>query len=299
MPTPSPATKVTATAASRQQADNKGPAPDDLVAVARRARMRVLQMCAGRGQGYAGQGLALADVLAHLFFRVMKRRPDGTYIDRFVLSTGHSAIALFAILGEVGTYDQKELNTYGQPGSRIEESPLEGTPGFEITGGSLGQGLSQAVGMALGERLRGTGGRVYCLVSDGELQEGQVWEAAMSASHFRLGNLTVLIDNNRIQADGATADVMAVEPVVERFQAFGFDALRLDGNDHAQLLQALPSDVPSGDRPRALVLETVPGKGVPTFEHNHKVHYLRLEAGAWQEAMAELGAGPEALLEGK
>ena len=120
-------------------------------------RMRVLEMCAGRGQGYAGQGLALADVLAHLYFRVMRRRADGSYLDRFVLSTGHSAIALFAILGEVGMYEQDELNTYGQPGSRIEESPLEGTPGFEITGGSLGQGLSQAVGMALGERLLGSG----------------------------------------------------------------------------------------------------------------------------------------------
>ncbi len=298
MPTPATSTNPTNptnptnSTAPPPEADNQVPGTDELVAVARRARMRVLQMCAGRGQGYAGQGLALADVMAHLFFRVMSRRPDGTYRDRFVLSTGHSAIALFAILGEVGTYDQDELNTYGQPGSRIEESPLEGTPGFEITGGSLGQGLSQAVGMALGERLRATGARVYCLVSDGELQEGQVWEAAMSASHFRVGNLTVIIDNNHIQADGATSDVMVVEPVVERFKAFGFDALRVDGHDHAQLLQALPTDSPPGDRPRAIVLETVPGKGVPTFERNHKVHYLRLEPGAWRDAMTELGPKP-------
>jgi transketolase len=262
----------------------------ELLATAQRARMRVLEMCAGRGQGYAGQGLALADVLAHLYFRVMRRRADGSYLDRFVLSTGHSAIALFAILGEIGMYEQDELNTYGQPGSRIEESPLEGTPGFEITGGSLGQGLSQAVGMALGERLLGSGARVYCLLSDGELEEGQVWEAAMSASHFKLDNLTVLVDNNRIQADGATAEVMGVEPVVERFRAFGFVAERVDGHDHAELSRVLPRDLPAGDRPRAVVLETVPGKGVPTFERNHKVHYLRLEAGAWRDAMAELGA---------
>ncbi len=212
----------------------------ELLATALRARMRVLEMCAGRGQGYAGQGLALADVLTHLYFRVMRRRADGSYLDRFVLSTGHSAIALFAILGEVGMYEQDELNTYGQPGSRIEESPLEGTPGFEITGGSLGQGLSQAVGMALGERLLGSGARVYCLLSDGELEEGQVWEAAMSASHFKLDNLTVLVDNNHIQADGATAEVMGVEPVVERFRAFGFEAERVDGHDHAELSRALP-----------------------------------------------------------
>ena len=149
--------------------------PEALTEIALQVRRRVIDMCLGRGQGYAGQGLALADVLTHLYFRVMRRRPDGTYLDRFVLSTGHSAIGLFAVMGELGVYDAEELRTYGQPGSRIEESPLEGTPGFEITGGSLGQGLSQAVGMALGERLRGDGARVYCMVSDGELQEGQVW----------------------------------------------------------------------------------------------------------------------------
>jgi transketolase len=272
---------------------------EEVVATAQRARMRVLEMCAGRGQGYAGQCLALADVLAHLYFRVMRRHDDGTYLDRFVLSTGHSAIALFAILGEVGLYAQDELDTYGQPGSRIEESPLEGTPGFEITGGSLGQGLSQAVGMALGERLRDSGARVYCLLSDGELEEGQVWEAAMSASHFKLGNLTVLVDNNHIQADGATAEVMAVEPVVERFSAFGFESVRIDAHDHGELLRALPRGVPDGYRPRAVVLETVPGKGVPTFERNHKVHYLRLEASAWRDAMADLGAEGRQELERK
>jgi transketolase len=271
----------------------------EIVAIADRARMRVLEMCAGRGQGYAGQGLALADVLAQLYFRVMRRHDDGTYLDRFVLSTGHSAIALFAILGEAGLYEQDELNTYGQPGSRIEESPLEGTPGFEITGGSLGQGLSQAVGMALGERLHDSGARVYCLLSDGELEEGQVWEAAMSASHFKLGNLTVLVDNNHIQADGATAEVMAVEPVVERFSAFGFESVRIDAHDHAQLVQALPRNVPDRGRPRAVVLETVPGKGVPTFERHHKVHYLRLEASAWRDAMAELSRTGHEQLERK
>jgi transketolase len=266
------------------------PAPEgtDVGEIALRTRRRVIDMCIGRGQGYAGQGLALADLLAHLYFRVMRRRPDGSYLDRFVLSTGHSAIGLFAILGEAGLYEQEELRKYGQPGSRIEESPLEATPGFEITGGSLGQGLSQAVGMALGERLHGTGANIYCLVSDGELQEGQIWEAAMSASHFRLGNLTVLVDNNNMQADGATADVMTVEPVVERFASFGFDASRIDGHDHAQLEKALPQGGAGRDRPQAIVLQTVPGKGVPTFERHHKVHYLRLDARTWQDAMAEL-----------
>jgi transketolase len=255
---------------------------------ATRIRIRVLDMCAGRGQGYGGQGLALADVLAHLYLRVMRRRDDGSYLDRFVLSTGHSAIGLFATLGEIGVYSQDELHTYGQAGSRIEESPLQGTPGFEVTAGSLGQGLSQAVGMALGERLRESGAEIYCLLSDGELQEGQVWEAAMSASHHRLGNLTVLVDNNNMQADGVTAAIMNVEPVVERLAAFGFDAVRIDGHDHAALERALPSAGTPHDRPRAVVLQTVPGKGVPMFEQHHKVHYLRLEPEMWAAATAEL-----------
>jgi transketolase len=270
------------------QPENGRPDVEDLAETALRIRRRVINMCRGRGQGYAGQGLALADVLAHLYFDAMRRNPDGSYLDRFVLSTGHSAIGLFATLGELGLYDDEELRTYGMNGSRIEESPLEGTPGFEITGGSLGQGLSQAVGMALGERLRGSGARVYCLLSDGELQEGQVWEAAMSASHYGLGNLVALIDNNRMQADGAPADVMSVEPVDERFRAFGFDAKRISAHDHAALSAALPGDM-QATKPTALVLETIPGKGVPTFENHHKVHYLRLAPEVWEQALAELG----------
>lgn len=264
-------------------------AAGDVRAVAHRIRRRVLAMCLDRGQGYAGQGLALADLLAQLYFSVMRRLPDGRYLDRFVLSTGHSAIALFATLGELGVYDDEELRTYGQAGSPIEESPLEGTPGFEITGGSLGQGLSQAVGIALGERLRGSDTHVFCLLSDGELQEGQVWEAAMAASHFGLDNLTALVDNNRIQADGTTDEVMRVEPLTDRLTAFGFEARRIDAHDHEALASALALPAPREGRPRAVVLQTVPGKGVPTFEQHHKVHYLRLDQATWQQALAELG----------
>lgn len=261
----------------------------DLKAVAHRIRRTVLRMCRARGQGYAGQGLALADVMAQLYFRAMRRQADGTYIDRFILSTGHSAIALFATLGELGVYGQSELDTYGQDGSRIEESPLEGTPGFEITAGALGQGLSQAVGIALGERLNGTDATVYCLVSDGELQEGQLWEAAMAAGHYRLGNLVVLVDNNHMQADGATQAVLDVEPVPEKFAAFGFDSVRIDPHDHDELAIHLPGGGRGGDRPLALVCETVPGKGVPSFEQHQKVHYIRAEPSVWDQAVAELG----------
>jgi transketolase len=240
-------------------------------------------MCMGRGQGYAGQGLALAELVAALYFAELR-----TDRDHVVLSTGHSAIALFAGLRELGVYELEELETYGMDGSRIEESPLEGTPGFEITGGSLGQGLSQAVGMALGERLRGRDGRVYCLLSDGELQEGQVWEAAMCASHYGLDNLVALIDDNRMQADGATAEVMTVEPIVDKFAAFGFAARRIDANDLDQVVEAFAWARAEKGRPAALVCETLPGKGVPSFEVYEKVHYIRAEREVWERALAEL-----------
>ena len=259
----------------------------DTMTLAERAhaiRRTVLEMCRGRGQGYAGQGLGLADLMAYLYFSELR---DG--LDHFVLSTGHSAIAVFAALHERGVYDLDELRTYGMDGSRIEESPLEGTPGFEITGGSLGQGVSQAVGMALGERLRGRGGRVYSLVSDGELQEGQVWEAFMSAGHYGLDNLVVMVDNNHMQADGATSDVMTVEPVPEKLEAFGFAARRLDANSLDEVGAAFAWAKEQQRKPVALVCENLPGKGVPSFEVYEKVHYIRAADDVWAKALEELG----------
>jgi transketolase len=246
-------------------------------------RRTVLEMCRSRGQGYAGQGLALAELMACLYFDELR---PGT--DHFVLSTGHSAIAVFAALHELDLYDLEELRTYGMDGSRIEESPLEGTPGFEITGGSLGQGLSQACGIALGERIRGSAGRVYCLVSDGELQEGQIWEAAMFAGHHQLDNLVLLVDNNHMQADGATEDVMNVEPVPEKLRVFGFAARRIDAHSIPEILTAFADARARVGQPTALVCETLPGKGVPSLERYSKVHYIRGAPDLWERALAEL-----------
>jgi len=247
-----------------------------------------VEMCATTGQGYVGQALELADILACLYGSVMRRRPDGTLQDRFVLSTGHDAIGLYAVLGCLGTYERQELLTYGTDGSRIEESPLSGTPGFEITGGSLGQGLSQALGLALASRLRGEDVRVFCEVSDGELQEGQVWEAVMAATHFRVDNLVMVVDDNDMQADGRTADIMTVEPIEDRLAAFGWWVERVDGHDVETLLGGLARSVAVQGRPAALVCETVPGKGSQTLEGYRRVHYVRAGADVWAAALSEL-----------
>jgi transketolase len=244
-------------------------------------RETVLRMCMGRGQGYAGQGLALADLMSCLYFHALRSE------DVLVLSTGHSAIAVYAALCRLGAYELEELETYGMDGSRIEESPLEGTPGFPITGGSLGQGLSQAAGLALGSRIQGSTRRVYCIVSDGELQEGQVWEALMFAAHHRLTNLTLIVDHNDMQADGATSEVMNVEPIDAKLGAFGFTVQRIDPHNIQAILTSLDF-AKTEPGPVALVADTIPGKGVPSFETQQRVHYIRADRSTWQRALREL-----------
>jgi transketolase len=243
------------------------------------------------GQGYVGQGLGIADLLAVLYFREMRYDPqnlDWPDRDRFVLSIGHYSIALYAALAEAGILPLDELDTYGADGSRLEMSGGEPTPGFEMTGGSLGQGLPQAVGMALGLRLDRRPGRVFVLLSDGELQEGATWEAALAAAHYRLDNLFACIDCNSQQADGPPAQVMGVEPVPDKWQAFGWQAQRVKGNDVNALLGALDATRAVRNRPHALVLDTLLGKGVPLFEQREKNHFIRVEPGEWQEARRQL-----------
>lgn len=241
--------------------------------------MRIAQ---ARGQGYASQALGTAEILACLFFRELNLEAD-----RFVLSPGHYALAVYSVMAELGEYDFDELLTYGMDGSLIEESPLEGLPGFEATAGSLGQGLSQAVGMALGMRLNGSAGRVFCLISDGELQEGQVWEAAQAAAHYKLDNLFVVLDLNGCQVDGLTADVLGVEPVCQKFRAFGLVAVEVDGHDVEGICAGL-DELAAAPAPGILVCRTKLGHGVPEFEEAEYPHYLRLEPEVWERALEGL-----------
>ncbi len=261
---------------------------DEVRSLAHRTRQLVVDMCAAGGQGYAGQGMELADILSCLYGSVLRRRPEGAFQDRFVLSTGHAAIGLFAVLGAIGEYERAELLTYGRDGSLVEESPLSGTPGFEITGGSLGQGLSQALGMALAARVQRSDVRVFCEVSDGELQEGQVWEAVMAATHHQVDNLVMLVDNNDMQADGRTTEIMTIEPVHERLSAFGWWVERIDGHDVDALLATLNRAIAVEGRPAAVVCDTIPGKGSPTLERFRRVHYVRADPEDWVAARADL-----------
>ncbi|MBA3709498.1 MAG: transketolase [Planctomycetes bacterium] len=266
---------------------------------ARALRLHVLHMAERIGQGYVGQGLGIADLLAVLYFHEMRfdpRRLDWPERDRFVLSIGHYSIGLYAALAEAGVFPLDELDSYGADGSRLEMSGSEITPGFEMTGGSLGHGLGQAVGMALGHRLAKRDARTFLLMSDGELQEGSTWEAAMAGAHYGLDRLIAFVDCNNQQADGAPAAVMGIEPVHDKWSAFGWHVQRIDGNDLAAIVGAIVEATATPGRPHAIILDTLMGKGVPLFECREKNHFIRVAPEEWAlaraQAMASAGVVP-------
>ena len=248
-----------------------------------------------QGQGYIGQALGVADVLAVAYTDQLRHRPDDPHWpdrDRFLLSIGHYAIALYAALAEAGIIPVEELETYGSDDSRLPMSAMASyTPGMEISGGSLGHGLAVATGMALGLRHQGNPARVYNLLSDGELDEGSTWEAAMQAAHHGLDNLTAIVDVNALQADGPTAGVLRTEPVTEKWQAFGWHALRVDGNDIDALVDAFDELRAHTGSPGVLICDTRIGRGVPLLETREKAHFMRVSEHEWQIARDQLAAG--------
>lgn len=269
---------------------------DKLKTHAWRIRRFALRMGEVQGQGYVGQALGWADVLAVAYCHAMHIRPDEPEWegrDRFLLSHGHYAIALYAALLEAGVLPEEELETYGADDSRLPMSGMATyTPGMEISGGSLGQGLAIAVGQALALRMKGSAAWVYNSMSDGELDEGAVWEAAMSASHHKLANLINLVDINRQQADGPSHEILQFEPLVDKWQAFGWHVQRVDGNDLRAVIAAFDAArAAPGAQPRVILFDTLMGKGVPFLEQRDKNHFIRVEADEWQQAIAELDAG--------
>ncbi len=260
----------------------------ELELMAIKIRRNVLDICMQRG-GYAGQGVALADIAACLYFDEMRTDNNNWYHDRFVLSNGHDAIMTYGALAEQGSYSMEDLRTYNADGTKIDQSPIEGQLGFEITAGSLGQGPSQAAGIAYAERLKGSDKRIYCLFSDGELQEGNVWEAAMFAGHQKLSNLVYIIDNNDLQATGATKDVLGVEPVPEKFEAFGFAAKRINGNSVKEILAAFREARNTTDKPFVMVCDTSLFAGVDCLQAElPNAHYVAKASADWQAGLKEL-----------
>jgi transketolase len=272
---------------------------DRVRAAATRIRRHALDMGEVQGQGYIGQALGVADVLAAFYARdgagELRLRPEDPHWpdrDRFLLSIGHYAIALYAALAEAGTIAVSELATYGSDDSRLPMSGMASyTPGMEISGGSLGHGLGIACGMGLGLRRLNNPARVVDLLSDGELDEGSTWEAAMAIAHHGLANVTAVVDVNGLQADGPTAGVLRTEPVTDKWRAFGWHAVRVDGNDVTALLTALDEIRDHTAGPSVLICDTRPGRGVPFLEDRDKAHFLPVAAHEWQAARDALDGG--------
>jgi transketolase len=264
-----------------------------------RIRRNALRMGEVQGQGYIAQALGVADVLATAYFHALRYRPEDPEWegrDRFLLSIGHYAIALYAVLIEAGIVPADELETYGTDDSRLPMSGMAAyTPGMEISGGSLGIGLGIAVGMCLGLKRKGSDRFVYNLMSDGELDEGPTWEAAMSAGHWKLDNLICLVDVNRMQADGPSTGVLNSEPLPEKWEAFGWHAQRVDGNDVGALTRAFDAALALQEpKPRVIICDTRMAKGVPFLETREKSHFMRVEQHEWPQALDALEAGRKA-----
>ncbi len=260
-----------------------------------RIRRNALRMGEVQGQGYIAQALGIADVLAVAYFHALRYRPtqpEWEERDRFLLSVGHYGIALYAALIEAGILPEEELQTYGADDSRLPMSAMASyTPGVEISGGSLGHGLPLAIGFGLALKRKRSTSRVYTLFSDGELDEGSVWEAAMAASHHGLDNLIGIVDVNDMQADGPSTQVAGFEPLAPKFEAFGWHVQRVDGNDIAAVVVAFDAARDfAGAKPRIVICDTRMARGVPFLEKRERAHFLRVESDEWAKALEALDA---------
>lgn len=268
----------------------------DLRALARRTRHSILDAIHVSGSGHAGSSLSIVDVLAYLYtcvLRVDPRRPDWTDRDWVVFSKGHGAPALYATLAHAGFFPLSEMATLRALGSRLQGHPKAGTlPGIDVCTGSLGQGLSIAVGLALSFALRERANRVFCILGDGEMQEGQNWEAMMAAASLRLTNLIAIVDRNGLQNDGPTESIVALGDLVAKARAFGWHAAAVDGHDFDALAAAF-AGAAGARQPVFLVAETVKGKGVSFMEGVVQWHHHPLGDADFARAVAELEAGRE------
>ncbi|MEA1993246.1 MAG: transketolase [Euryarchaeota archaeon] len=260
--------------------------------IARKIRRHVIRDIYEAGSGHPGGSLSATEIITALYFYIMKhdpKNPQWDDRDRFVLSKGHSCPALYAALAESGYFDVEELLTLRKLGSRLQGHPSMKTPGIDICTGSLGQGLSLAVGMALGIRLDGKLSRVYVLLGDGELQCGEVWEAAMAAAYYNLGNITAIVDRNRLQIDGSTERVMSLEPLAFKFKAFGWHVMEINGHNFDEIIDAVEKGKEIKGEPTVIIAHTTKGKGVSFMEGSVAFHGKPPNDEEFKIAMKELG----------
>lgn len=262
---------------------------------ARKIRCHIVQMVAEAGSGHPGGSLSAADILTVLYFDEMNidpARADDPDRDRFVLSKGHASPVLYATLAEKGFFPVEELMTFRKINSRLQGHPSrKHLPGVEMSTGSLGQGLSAAIGMALAARVDKRDYRVYALLGDGEMQEGMIWEALMSAAHYKLDNLTAFLDYNHLQIDGYTADVMKIDPIADKVKAFGWNVLMVDGHDLEAISRAIAEAKATKGKPTFIIAQTVKGKGVSFMENKAEWHGIAPSFEQKVAAIKELEGG--------
>ncbi len=264
----------------------------DMVDITKRMRADIVEMLAAAGSGHPGGSLSACDIIAVLYFDKMNIDPKNVEDpdrDRFVLAKGHAAPALYAALAEKGFFAREDLKTLRKSYSHLQGHPnMNTTPGVEMSTGSLGQGLSVANGMALAGRLDNRDYYVYCLMGDGEIEEGQVWEAAMSASHYGLDHVIAFVDHNHLQIDGNNDQVMTVNPIDEKFRAFGWNVLTIDGHDLDAISDAIDAAKATKGKPTVIIAETVKGKGVSFMENQVGWHGVAPTAEQAKQAVAEI-----------
>jgi transketolase len=262
-------------------------------------RRDIIEMIYAGGSGHPGGSLSAVEILTSLYFHVMRLRPaepDWPERDRFILSKGHAAPVVYAVLAERGYFPVEELKTFTHPGTRLQKHiDMHLAPGTELSTGSLGQGLSVGVGMALADKMAGNDRRVYALIGDGESQEGQIWEAAMAAAQMKLHNLIVFLDYNRCQVDGYLNEIIELDPVDQKWRSFGWHVQQIDGNDLHQILAALEIAQRTAGQPHMIVANTIKGKGVSYMENQLEWHSRGLTDEDYRKAMQELETAGESI----
>ena len=265
----------------------------ELKNIARNIRKSIIEEVYSGKSGHPGGALSCADILTVLYFNQMNIDPSKDKDlgrDRFVLSKGHASAALYATLAEKGFFPKSELKNFRKMGSILQGHPdMKHIPGVDMSSGSLGQGLSVANGMALSSKMDKRGFRVYCLVGDGEIQEGQIWEAAMTSSHYKLDNLCVIVDNNGLQIDGEVSQVMSVYPIKEKFESFGFEVFEVDGNNIDELITIFQKAKTVKGKPTTIVAKTIKGKGVSYMENQVGWHGKAPNEEQYLQAIGEIG----------